>query len=292
MNIDMFNFCPSCRTFPPKEYKWNPPPFNVAFQFCEYDYEQALRVLSWSALLKKQSNTIHLITDDNFSCDKAIEIAEKSWGKCYVHKIIPLLSRKTNLLSKINSKSRNSKWPASNNHVFAETCKIMREFSSPWLLWETDMIPSQINWLQRLEDEYLKAKRPFMGSWMDCYDIINGGAVYPADVISWSPDFFSNSPEKQIAYDCVIAPDIIWFSHPINHLMPNIFNSRPNGRPGGLIPNVTNWSREMFNWIHNHNTCLIHRDKKGQIIPFLMKKLNIKYSENFEKEFFTFFQNS
>jgi hypothetical protein len=138
------------------------------------------------------------------------------------------------------------------------------------------MIPAQPNWLQKLENEYSKVKRPFMGAWVDCFDLINGGAIYPPDVVSWSPSFFNQSPTDQQAFDCVIAPDIIWFSHAVNHMMPNIFYTRNNGRPAGLMPNLPVWNRAMFDWVHTHSTCLIHRDKKGETIGFLREKFAIR----------------
>lgn len=259
MNQDLFRRSPVCRTSPPQNYQWSAPPLKVAFQFCGRDYAQALRVLEWSSKLQKQTNEIHLITDEGFVCTSAIDIATKSWGKCIVHRIKPC----------------GLKWPACNNHVFAKTCEIMKDLGSPWLLWETDMIPARPDWLQRLEEEYSTAKRPFMGAWVDYFDLLNGGAIYPPDVVSWSPTFFGQSPEKQFAFDCVIAPDIIWFTHPANHLMPNIFYMRPNGRPAGIIATLPSWSKQMFDWVHTHETCLIHRDKKGQTIEFLRAKLGI-----------------
>lgn len=259
MNEDLLRSAPQCRTSPPEGYVWKSPPLNVVFQFCSRDYGQALRVLGWSAKLHHQKNEIHLVTDEGFTCTTAIDLAAKSWASVVVHRIKPC----------------GLKWPASNNHAFAETCRIMAEFGKPWLLWETDMIPARPDWLQKLESEYSKARRPFMGAWVDFFDLMNGGAIYPPDVISWAPSFFNGQPEKQMAFDCVIAPEIIWFVHPASHLMPNIFYARPNGRPAGMIPNVPNWTQRMFDWVHTHDTCLIHRDKKGQTIDFLRRKFGI-----------------
>lgn len=260
MNLDLLRASPICNIKPPEGYAWTPPPINVAFQFCSRDYGQALRVLEWNRdLAIQKNNSIHLITDEGFRCNTAIQIANESWANVYLHHIKPC----------------GLKWPLCNNHAFAETCKIMKGTGKPWLLWETDMIPSRIDWLQRLEEEYSQAKRPFMGAWMDCFDILNGGAIYPPDVMAWTPEWFSNPMANNLAYDCAIAPSIIWFSHPANHMMPNIFNSRPNGRPSGIVEKVPVWTKQMFDWVHTHHTCIIHRDKTGATIDFLRKKLSI-----------------
>lgn len=260
MNPCLMRGSPVCRTTPPEGYQWEAPPFNVVFQFCAKDYGQALKVLQWSKDLSKQPNTIHLVTDEGFRCNTAIQIANESWGNVILHHIKPCASP----------------WPACNNHVFAETCKIMKDLGKPWLLWETDMIPARPDWLQSLENEYSKACKPFMGAWVDAYDILNGGAVYPSDVISWSPSFFGASPTQQSAFDCVIAPDIIWFTHPVNHMMANVFFTRPNGRPSLMAPTVPSWNEQLFNWAATHNTCLIHRDKQGKTIDFLRAKFAIR----------------
>jgi hypothetical protein len=260
MNPDLMRGSPVCRTAPPEGYQWELPPFNVVFQFCAKDYGQALKVLQWSHDLAKQPNTIHLVTDEGFRCNTAIQIAHKSWGNVVLHHVKPCASP----------------WPACNNHVFAETCRIMQGTGKPWLLWETDMIPARQDWLQALENEYSRACRPFMGAWVEAYDILNGGAVYPSDVISWSPSFFGASPIHQTAFDCAMAPDVIWFTHPVNHMMANVFFTRPNGRPTLMAPIVPVWNRELFDWVVTHNTCLIHRDKKGKTIEFLREKFGIR----------------
>jgi hypothetical protein len=59
-------------------------------------------------------------------------------------------------------------------------------------------------------------------------------------------------------------------------MMPNIFYSRANGRPAGLIPNKTVWDEKVFDWVHTHDTCIIHRDKRGDTIDFLRKKFGIR----------------
>lgn len=250
---------PACRTSQPEGYLWEAPPLEVVFQFCHRDYNQALKVLKWSADLNKQPNTIHLVTDEGFRCDGAERIARASWKNVHIHRISPC----------------NLGWPRSNNHAFVETCKIMKDGKSPWLLWETDMIPTRKDWLQQLEKEYAIAKKPFMGAWVDSYDLMNGGAIYPSDVMAWCPQFFNNHNAVAEGYDMAMAPEMVWFMHPANHMMPNIFNSRSNGRPSGLNSNVPVWTQEMFDWVCTHNVCIIHRDKSGDTIDFLRKRLGL-----------------
>lgn len=249
---------PVCAVSPPKNYKWKPSPFHVVFQFCGKDYGQAIKVLEWSRDLAKQpNNELHLVTDEGFMCDTLLDIVRSSWGKIVLHRIKPC----------------SAAWPACNNHVFAQTCRIMKKLGRPWLLWETDMIPAKPDWLQALEKEYDQAQKPFMGSWVEAYDILNGGAIYPPDVIAWCGQFFEGSAIAQPAFDCAIAPSIIWFTHPANHMIANVFFTKANGRPSIATPNLPSWDKRLFDWVMTHNMCLIHRDKKGETIKFLRERL-------------------
>jgi hypothetical protein len=167
-----------------------------------------------------------------------------------------------------------AKWPGSNNWVFAFIARHMARMAEPrpWLLLETDVVPVVPDWLPRLEEEYTKAAQPFMGAWVEYYDIMNGAAVYPPDVLSWSPDFFASDVTKAIAYDCFIAPDIMWFVHNATHMMPHIWFSRANSRPGGLVPKIPDWTPRMAAWVLTHNAVLAHRCKDGKLIEYLRSR--------------------
>jgi hypothetical protein len=58
--------------------------------------------------------------------------------------------------------------------------------------------------------------------------------------------------------------------------MANVFFTRPNGRPSIATPNLPTWNKRLFDWTVTHNTCLIHRDKKGETIKFLREKFGIR----------------
>lgn len=256
---DLLRRAPQCRTEPPAGYVWTPPPFNIVLPFCEKDRDQAVKVLSWQAeLCAQQPNTLHLLTDEGVECADIVRIAQQSWQKVYLHRIQPI----------------RGKWPAGNNHAFVEICKLMVQFGRPWLLLETDIVATCQDWLQRLEQEYAEAKRPFMGPWFEAYDLMNGGgSVYPPDTLAWIPNFLRKPAAEQPAFDVVISPEIIWFSHANNHLSQNIFFSRNNGRPGGVIGTTSpKWTKRMFEWVYNHHLCLLHRDKSGATIEFLREK--------------------
>lgn len=255
---DLLRRAPQCRKEPPPGYVWTPPPINVVFTFCERDKEQATRVLNWQAeLAPHQPNDLHLLTDEGVECSELVRIAQSSWQKVHLHRIAPVTG----------------KWPQGPNHAFVETCKIMAQFKKPWLLWEADAIPARRDWLQRLEQEYAEAKRPFAGPWMDHFDLVNGGGtIYPPDVLSWIPNFLKKPAVDQLAYDVVIAPEIVAFTHPMNHLSANYFYFRTNGRPGGMAENMPKWTKFAFDWAHTKDLCLLHRDKSGATIEFLREK--------------------
>lgn len=249
---------PECRTEPPKGYAWTPPPFNMALPFCERDAHMAVALLEWIRDLGPVSRTLFLFHDKGMP---GLGPVKKAAAEAFSEVVCVPVPRS------------GAKWPGSNNFVWYHICRNMKKHVRPWLLLETDLAPCSKDWVSRLEDEYTRAGLPFMGSWVEYYDILNGAAVYPPDVEAWCPGFFRGNPLLTIAYDCAIAPDIVWFSHNATHLMPHIWFTRPNGRPGGLVPMLPEWNGRMVDWVCTHNAVLVHRCKDRTLIDILRKRL-------------------
>ncbi len=258
-DTDLIRRAPECRTEPPAGYEWKAPPFRFALAFCERDADRCLDLLIWMMELGPVDRELVLFYDKGtpdsvldpilreakfvFSCVTPVKLAKSGAG-----------------------------WPGSNNFVWYHICNQMRKGDSPWLLLETDLAPCRTDWVSTLEAEYRRARKPFMGAWVEYYDIMNGAGVYPADVTAWVPEFFKGNPLMARAYDCAIAPQIMWFTHNATHLMPHIWYTRSNGRPGGLIPQVPVWTERMCEWICDHNAVLVHRCKDATLINYLREK--------------------
>ena len=253
---DLLRRAPECRTEEPKGYEWKAPPFRFALAFCDRDADRCLDLLKWLAELGPVKRELVLFYDKGTSVEVLKPILEAAWNAF------------ESVGETVLAKSHMG-WPACNNFVWYHICKYMRRGDSPWMLLETDLAPCRADWVSTLEDEYKRARKPFMGAWVEYYDIMNGAGVYPADVTAWCPEFFKGNPLLARAYDCAIAPQIMWFMHNATHLMPHIWYTRANGRPGGLVPQTPVWNERMLEWVCDHNAVLVHRCKDNKLIDFL-----------------------
>lgn len=261
---DLIKRAPTCRREPPSGHKWAPSPFRIALPFHAGDAERALDLLKWiTELGGKLRRECVLIYDKGIDESLMTEIdawSVRAFGKAGQARI---------QIGKLGIP-----WPGGANHTFALLCHHMASYArpKPWLLLEPDMAPTRSNWLETLENEYDKAGKPFMGAWVEHYDLMNGGGVYPPDADRWVREFLDNNPIKQQAYDIVVAPEVVPFMHRANHLMPHIWTARGNGRPGGLGQGAPKWTEEMMNWVVDHNACLVHRCKDGTLLSLLRKR--------------------
>lgn len=248
--------------------EFTPAPFRVILPFFNGDVDRALNLCQWMHELSPKgfSNEAYLVTDTNVPVDttrKVYNLFRKTFPKAQIHLLTPL--------------PRKFAWPAGNNHTFCGTVDLMgeldKETPKPFLWLETDVAPTKPDWLTLLEAEYNLAKRGFMGYWVDGYDIMNGMGVYPPNLKKWLPRTFSRKPEESLPWDCNMANEMIQNMHPANHLMPNIWLTRKNGRPGLVHGSVPVWTKELLDWCITPHTCIIHRCKTGKLIDLLREKL-------------------
>jgi hypothetical protein len=234
--------------------------------YYERDAERLVNMLTWIVeLCGKPIDRKAFVIADSLISAKAHMRVEDAARKAFTAVHIEFLEANTGKLG----------WPAGNNLVFANSCKWIagQEWGNPWLWLETDMVPCRVDWVEALETEYNKAGKPFMGQWVEHYDIMNGAGIYPPNVLEWSPKYLNSDVARSNAFDCVMAPDIMWFVHNATHLIPNVWSSRPNGRPGGFSDRPPEWTPRLAEWVINHNGALAHRCKDGKLIKILRERL-------------------
>ena len=261
--INLLTRAPACRTEPPEGFEWVPAPFRVVLPYYHKDQERALNLLTWIQELdpKLPQYELVVVTDSNTAApvhSQVMSLGQSVFGA--VHEVFVQPSKVP--------------WPGCNNWVFAQAAKHLATMQPPrpWLWLETDMVPTRPGWLDVLSNEYNTARKPFMGPWVEYYDIFNGAAIYPSNVIEWSPKFFAQDVTKALPFDCAIAPDIVWFGHNASHLMPHIWCNRSNGRPGGFMSDPPTWTPRVIDWVINHNAVLAHRCKTGALIQALRER--------------------
>ena len=138
----------------------------------------------------------------------------------------------------------------------------------PWLWFEADMVPLKPNWLQTLQDAYMKGGKPCMGTVVTGMGHVNGTAIYPADYAAWATNAMSS---VQTAWDMEQAKDMPGKVHEASYLMQHVWGvigGRPHASQG---PSVSFSGDNEMNWI-NPGAVTLHRCKDGSLIDRLRER--------------------
>lgn len=115
----------------------------------------------------------------------------------------------------------NPEWPRPQNWCWQQTVRYLQNQQQAWFWWEPDCVPLKPGWISTLEAEYVKAKRPFMGHWIEGRSdwpngYMVGIGVYPHNLADYNHTslFVTN-----IAWDMNLGPSIASQCHRINHLI-------------------------------------------------------------------------
>lgn len=154
-------------------------------------------------------------------------------------------------------------WPVAPNTLFrcaagyiAETVRV------PWLWMEPDAIPLRPEWADRIETDYIGARKPFMGTRFDApYPHINGIAVYPPDIRSISPKMFSAHTKPFDLIDAKLVMSKTQITKLIHHRWGDIQN---NIAP--TFPNMESLKSIPM------DTMVFHRNKDGTLIQRLRER--------------------
>ena len=105
-------------------------------------------------------------------------------------------------------------WPISCNMAFERIAwHVSMNVKQPFLFMEPDAIPLCSEWIDKIETEYIRFGRPFMGDFVNVVGKVAGGvnhmsgvAVYHWNLHVLAPKIFRN---ERIAWDIVSAPDVV-----------------------------------------------------------------------------------
>jgi len=154
-------------------------------------------------------------------------------------------------------------WPVSANHLFRTAYDWVRmNWKAPWWWHEPDCIPVRRGWLDALERQYRRKKRPFLGVvYHRPFPHVTGCAVYPPNIEDYNPEILH---DKEKAWDCVSPHKTIpqtfhtrIFQHEWGNIANNIAPTFPNQRSLGLI---------------KRKTMVFHRNKDGTLIERLRER--------------------
>lgn len=141
--------------------------------------------------------------------------------------------------------------------------KVADTFDAPWFWMEPDGVPLMPEWLDRIEDEYNEAKKPFM------LDLVvtptsrhnSGTGVYPGKVRDYTQRLWqlAGSP-----WDVFLAPDFMPHTHHtelIHDKFYRVWDDSNSGPP--VFPDAASLS------IIETKAVIFHRNKDGSLIDRL-----------------------
>jgi hypothetical protein len=168
-------------------------------------------------------------------------------------------------------------WPQGPNEMFLTgALYVANTFNAPFLYCEPDCIPVRTRWLDRIEDDYGRAGKPYMGAFVESTQAgippvsLAGNAVYPASAFIDMEQIILSKPHA--AFDVSTAGYIIPIAQPtqlIHH-----FWGQPN-----LAPTFAEnrWPDSPINTFTlekiNPEAVLFHRNKDGTLIRLLKRTL-------------------
>jgi FkbM family methyltransferase len=154
-------------------------------------------------------------------------------------------------------------WPQGANHMFGYATTLI-QFTEEWpyFLWlEPDAIPITPGWLDKLEAEYKRGGKPFMGEKVDLGEKrpdvpihMSGVAIYP-------------NPIYMHAGECCRAHDVAWDIAAKDQILPKAHFT-------GLIQHY--WKHGTFTSLDGlrPETVLFHSSKDGSLIDILRAQRN------------------
>jgi len=158
----------------------------------------------------------------------------------------------------ITAKAEVDGWPEGANYMFRTmTANLSYNSKYKYFLWmEPDAIPLKPDWLDTLEKEYLKAKKPFMGDRVEVENIplhMSGVGIY-------------QNPVYNLAGEAYRASDVAWDMAAKDQIVPNAHFTN-------LIEHA--WRHKTFTDRHELTTqmrpeaVLFHSSKDGSLIRLL-----------------------
>lgn len=161
-------------------------------------------------------------------------------------------------------------WPQAPNWAWQNTARfIPLHYKTPWLWLEADAIPLKPGWLERLDEEYLKAGKPLMGAVIEGVvpgSHINGVAVYPADVAQIT---IKGLLCEKAAWDVVMAAETVDQRHNASHLIHHCWGIK-DGRISQTMGEPASFKelQNVYDWV-DLNAVLCHRCKDTSLIHWL-----------------------
>lgn len=222
----------------------------LVIAFCQKDKATTLRLANWIAELGGTSRHDLLL---GFHEDTTPEP---------IHEI---LKPHFNHVGGFKISDSETSYPTIANIMWHECVKtVADQFNVPWFWMEPDAVPLVPEWLDKIEDEYLAAKKPFMLDRVvtPTRSHNSGVGVYPGRVRDFTQKLWQLG--MGIPWDVFLAEDITPFTHHTKLIHDKFYRvwEDPNSGPP-VFPDAESLS------IIEPEAVLFHRNKDGSLIERL-----------------------
>lgn len=170
-------------------------------------------------------------------------------------------------------------WPFAPNYVWQSVVRFVDYFrkklkNEPWLFLEPDAIPVSQGWASKLDEQYRKNRRPFMGYVVPGMGHFNGVAIYPANTsdycertlfstnVAWDVSLAGEMKQRGV-WDKVVAHEDFLFTH--------VWAIGPDGKPtndSACKQATFTCPEDVWSWV-NLDGAIFHRNKDGTLIDWL-----------------------
>jgi hypothetical protein len=233
----------------------------VVFPICHKDYAQAMEQIRWCHELQPDYKGHSAL----FVFSSVITMPE-------IEQMIQLADQcRFDGVSSIRQSVPDERgWPQSCNTMFHVTVEYIESKGKQPFFWcEPDCIPLKQGWLSALQNEYAKARRPFIGAIFNHpYRHLNGCAVYPPNIRFYNP-IMCVSQDKP--FDTVRADLTLRYTHQtplIHHEWGDIGSNTP-----WTFPDVDSLRRIR------PEAVTFHRSKDRALIERLREVRDIEYGK-------------
>lgn len=157
-------------------------------------------------------------------------------------------------------------WPQAANWTFQQTALYMARGQNPWLWMEPDAVALSEDWLEKIQSEYDRKAKPFMGAIVKGMGHMNGVAVYPANFPKAAP---CGMICTDVAFDYEIKSAIAGQVHEtklIQHIWSVQGENASENQDGPAPTKVT--LEQARRWL-NTDAVIVHRIKDNSLIELL-----------------------
>ncbi len=231
----------------------------VVLSICQKDVKQALKLSQW---IKELGGVLH---------HSIVLAASKACIESKTHE--PIVAELKQAFRQVDvypcSDIPDPAWPRGANHAFIRVCKdvIQNDPGKPFFWLEPDAIPLKSTWMNDIEAEYLRAGKPFMGSFVryeNTKDHMSGVGIY-RQIDSHAPSYVLS---HEYAFDIVISDSVLPKAH-FTELIQHEWKTDPSKILEQIKPEAVIYHQDKTGVIIDHlrgRGCAVSKSTEGVIV--------------------------